>query len=293
MHETLKSNSEKSNLETQSSGAIRSPLIALARWREEFIEILSTRVRLSRLGFRQSWYLGPLTLGTFAIQLTTGVLLMLYYHPSIPQGYADMKDLQFVVSSGNLLRNLHRWSAHAMVFLVFAHMAKVFYRGAYRPPRELNWCVGVVLLLLTLLLSYTGYLLPWDQLSYWGTTVGANIISSIPVVGANLRFYLLGGHTVNANALLRFYVLHTMIFPLVVIMLIAVHLWRLHKDGGMYEPDEQGKPILPNHIPAEDDLFRGVENEKTLSYRELLFREIIGIEALAVVLFSMALIWKA
>jgi quinol-cytochrome oxidoreductase complex cytochrome b subunit len=84
-----------------------------------------------------------------------------------------------------------------------------------------------------------------------------------------------------------------MIFPLAVIMLIAVHLWRLHKDGGMYEPDEQGKPILPDHIPAEDDLFRGVENEKTLSYRELLFREIIGIEALAVVLFSTALIWKA
>jgi hypothetical protein len=127
--------------------------------------------------------------------------------------------------------------------------------------------------------------LPWDQLSYWGTTVGASIISSMPFVGARLRFYLLGGHTVNANALLRFYVLHTMIFPLVVIMLIAVHLWRLHKDGGMYEPDEQGKPILPDHIPAEDDLFRGVENEKTLSYRELLFREIIGIEALAVALF--------
>ena len=115
----------------------------------------------------------------------------------------------------------------------------------------------------------------------------------MPVVGAKLRFYLLGGNTVNANALLRFYVLHTMIFPLVVIMLIAIHLWRLHLDGGMFEPDEQGKPILPNHIPAEDELFRGVENEKTLSYRELLFREIIGIEALAVVLISMALIWKA
>jgi quinol-cytochrome oxidoreductase complex cytochrome b subunit len=180
-----------------------------------------------------------------------------------------------------------------MVFLIFMHMAKVFYRRAYQPPRELNWVVGVSLLLATLLLSYTGYLLPWDQLSYWGTTVGASIISSMPFVGARLRFYLLGGHTVNANALLRFYVLHTMIFPLVVIMLIAVHLWRLHKDGGMYEPDEQGKPILPDHIPAEDDLFRGVENEKTLSYRELLFREIIGIEALAVVLLSMALIWKA
>ena len=272
---------------------IRNPLQAIAWWKHDFRRMLSARVRDAQLGFRNTWYLGALTLGTFTIQVSTGLLLMLYYHPSIPQGYADMKDLEFVVSSGVMLRSLHRWSAHAMVFLVFMHMAKVFYRRAYQPPRELNWVVGVSLLLGTLLLSYTGYLLPWDQLSYWGTTVGASIISSMPFVGARLRFYLLGGHTVNANALLRFYVLHTMIFPLVVIMLIAVHLWRLHKDGGMYEPDEQGKPILPDHIPAEDDLFRGVESEKTLSYRELLFREIIGIEALAVGLFSMALIWKA
>ena len=272
---------------------IRNPVQAIAWWQHDFRRMLSARVRDAQLGFRNTWYLGALTLGTFTIQVSTGLLLMLYYHPSIPQGYADMKDLEFVVSSGVMLRSLHRWSAHAMVFLVFMHMAKVFYRRAYQPPRELNWVVGVSLLLATLLLSYTGYLLPWDQLSYWGTTVGASIISSMPFVGARLRFYLLGGHTVNANALLRFYVLHTMIFPLVVIMLIAVHLWRLHKDGGMYEPDEQGKPILPDHIPAEDYLFRGVENEKTLSYRELLFREIIGIEALAVVLLSMALIWKA
>lgn len=272
---------------------IRNPLQAIAWWRHDFHRMFSARVREAQLGFRATWYLGALTLGTFTIQVSTGLLLMLYYHPSIPQGYADMKDLEFVVSSGGMLRSLHRWSAHAMVLLVFLHMAKVFYRRAYQPPRELNWVVGVSLLLATLLLSYTGYLLPWDQLSYWGTTVGASIMSSMPVVGANLKFYLLGGHTVNANALLRFYVLHTMILPLVVILLVGVHLWRLHKDGGMYEPDDQGKPILPEHIPAEDELFKGVENEKTLSYRELLFREITGIEALAVVLIAMALVWKA
>jgi cytochrome b6 len=214
--------------------AIRNPGDLLARWREDFKEIFAARVRKSQLGFRLTWYLGALTLGTFAIQLVTGILLMMYYHPSIPQGYADMKDLQFVVSSGMLLRNLHRWSAHTMVFLVFAHMAKVFYRGAYRPPRELNWIVGVCLLLLTVLLGYTGYLLPWDQLSYWGTTVGSNIMSSVPLVGDKLRFILLGGHGVNANALLRFYVLHTLVLPLALILLVAIHLWRLHKDGGMH-----------------------------------------------------------
>jgi len=225
--------------------AVRNPIHALGRWRSEFKEIFAARVREQQLGFRKSWYLGALTLGCFTIQLATGLLLMLYYHPSIPQAYLDMKDLQFVVSSGVFLRNLHRWSAHAMVFLIFAHMAKVFYRGAYRPPRELNWIVGVCLLLLTLLASYTGYLLPWDQLSYWGTTVGSSIISSTPFIGQKLRFILLGGHSVNANALLRFYVLHVVILPLAIIGLVSIHLWRLHRDGGMYtnHPDgnHQGK----------------------------------------------------
>src|SRR6202140_697243 len=222
-----------------SDSQVRNPLIPLARWGEEFKEIFSARVSERQLGFRYTWYLGALTLGTFTIQLMTGVLLMLYYHPSIPQGYADMLDLRFTISSGVLLRNLHRWSAHTMVILVFAHMAKVFYRGAYRPPRELNWVVGVCLLMLTLLLSYTGYLLPWDQLSYWGVTVGSNIMSSTPFIGDKLRFVLLGGNTVNANALLRFYVLHAVILPLSVILLIAVHMWRLHKDGGMFHPESK------------------------------------------------------
>jgi len=276
------------------SAALHNPLHAIVRWREDFQRMMSARVIESQLGFRVTWYLGALTLGCFTIQVTTGLLLMLYYHPSIPQGYADMKDLEFVVSSGYMLRSLHRWSAHAMVFLVFMHMAKVFYRKGYKTPRELNWIIGVLLLLATLLLSYTGYLLPWDQLSYWGTTVGANIISSIPVVGANLRFYLLGGHTVNANALLRFYVLHTMMFPLLVIVLIAVHLWRLHEDGGMYDLDKDGNPIVPEHSAlAMAGAPVQVEEEKTLSYRELLFREVIGIETLTVVLFVMGLLWKA
>ncbi|HEV2113828.1 MAG TPA: cytochrome b N-terminal domain-containing protein [Terriglobales bacterium] len=266
-----------------TSGALRNLVKALGRWKHEAKQILSDRVFESKLGFRVTWYLGALTLGTFAIQIVTGLLLMLYYHPSIPQGYADMKDLQFVVSSGLFLRNLHRWSAHAMVLLVFAHMAKVFYRGAFRTPRELNWVVGVCMLLLTLLLSYTGYLLPWDQLSYWGTTVGANIMSAIPVAGDRLRFVLLGGHTVNANALLRFYVLHTTILPLTVILLVTIHLWRLHKDGGMYESRELAGTALPARR----------EQEKTISYRELLFREIIAIELLAAILGVMALRWNA
>jgi quinol-cytochrome oxidoreductase complex cytochrome b subunit len=207
---------------------------SLAIQQNVFLHLFPTKVRRRLIDLGATWYLGTLTLGTFFILVATGILLMLYYHPSVPQAYSDTKDLQFVVSSGLFLRNLHRWSAHAMVFLVFAHMFKVFYRGAYRKPREFNWVIGVILLLITLLLSYTGYLLPWDQLAFWAITVGSNIASAVPLVGDKVHFLLLGGNFVNANALLRFYVLHCMILPLTAIFFIAIHFWRIRKDGGLY-----------------------------------------------------------
>ncbi len=207
---------------------------ALAVQQNLFLHLFPAKMRRRSLDIGVTWYLGTLTLVAFFILVATGIPLMLYYHPSVPQAYADMKDLQFVVSAGVFLRNLHRWAAHAMVLLVFAHMARVFYRGAYRPPREFNWVVGVVLLLVTLFLSYTGYLLPWDQLAFWAITVGSNILSSVPVMGLKIRFLMLGGNTVNANALLRFYVLHCVILPLAAVAFIGVHFWRIRKDGGLY-----------------------------------------------------------
>jgi cytochrome b6 len=212
---------------------------AMAVQQNVFLHLASVKISKRSLAFRVTWFLGTLSLGGFLILVMTGILLMLYYHPSVPQAYADMKDLRFVVSAGVFLRNLHRWAAHAMVLLVFAHMFKVFYRGAYRPPREFNWVVGVVLLIVTLLLSYTGYLLPWDQLAFWAITVGSNLLSSVPLLGAKFRFLMLGGNTVNANALLRFYVLHCVILPLFAAMFIAVHFWRIRKDGGIYSGEGQ------------------------------------------------------
>jgi cytochrome b6 len=207
---------------------------ALVIQQNVFLHLSSVKVRRRALSWRVTWYLGTLSLGTFAILVLTGIPLMLYYHPSVPQAYTDMNDLRFVVSAGLFLRNLHRWSAHAMVLLVFAHMFKVFYRGAYRPPREFNWVIGVFLLLFTLFLSYTGYLLPWDQLAFWAITVGSNLISAVPLVGARIRFLMLGGNSVNANALLRFYVLHCVVLPLAAAVFVAVHFWRIRKDGGLY-----------------------------------------------------------
>ena len=218
---------------------------ALAIQQNVFLHLFPTKVRRRMLGLGATWYLGTLTLGTFLILVITGILLMLYYHPSVPQAYADVKDLKYVVSSGLLLRNLHRWSAHAMVFLAFAHMFRVFYRGAYRPPLEFNWVVGVILLLFTLLLSYTGYLLPWDQLAFWAITVGTNISAAVPLVGNKFHFLMLGGNQVNANALLRFYVLHCVILPLAAVLFLVVHFWRIRKDGGLYVRETE---------PAKEDL---------------------------------------
>lgn len=220
---------------------------ALAIQQNVFLHLFPTKVRKRMLGLSATWYLGTLTLGTFIVLVVTGVLLMLYYHPSVPQAYSDVKDLRFVVSSGLFLRNLHRWSAHAMVFLAFAHMFRVFYRGAYRAPREFNWVVGVVLLLITLLLSYTGYLLPWDQLAFWAITVGSNISSAVPLIGNKIHFLLLGGNLVNANALLRFYVLHCVILPLSAVVFLAVHFWRIRKDGGLYV--RESEPGVANQEP--------------------------------------------
>ena len=207
---------------------------SLAIQQNIFFHLSSVKIRKRSLAFRVTWFLGTLSLGCFLVLVATGIPLMLYYHPSLPQAYADMKDLRFVVSAGLFLRNLHRWSAHAMVLIVFAHMCKVFYRGAYRPPREFNWAIGVLLLILTLLLSYTGYLLPWDQLAYWAITVGSNLLSSVPVLGPRMRFLMLGGNSVNANALLRFYVLHCVVLPMFAVMFIAIHFWRIRKDGGIH-----------------------------------------------------------
>jgi quinol-cytochrome oxidoreductase complex cytochrome b subunit len=206
---------------------------SLAIFGNLFLHLLPVKVREQSLRTRATYYLGSLSFLLFVLLTGTGILLMLYYHPAVPQAYLDMKDLRFVVSNGVFLRNLHRAAAHLMVIAVFWHMFHVFYRGGYRPPHEFNWVVGVILLLLTLFLSYTGYLLPWDQLAFWAVTVGTNIISSMPWLGRPIRFLLLGGNMVGENALLRFYVLHCVILPLFAVLFIAIHFWRVQKDGGL------------------------------------------------------------
>ncbi|MDX2043316.1 MAG: cytochrome b N-terminal domain-containing protein [Acidobacteriota bacterium] len=189
--------------------------------------------------------LGLMTFFLFVILIVTGVLLMFYYVPSTEQAYNRMLDLRSSVAFGTFLRNMHRWAAHGMVAAVFLHMCRVFFTGSYKKPREFNWVLGVGLFLLTLFSSFTGYLLPWDQLAFWAITVGTAIAGYAPVFGKEIQFLLLGDTTVGQEALLRFYVLHIAVLPLVMTMMIAIHFWRIRKDGGLSRPEEADAPSRP------------------------------------------------
>ena len=201
-----------------------------------FLHLHPVSVRKSGIALSYTWCMGGLTFFLFLVETVTGVLLMFYYRPTLEHAYNDILALRDVTTLG-VLREMHRWGAHAMVITIWLHMYRVFLTGSYKPPREFNWGVGVILLVLTLLLSFTGYLLPWDQLAFWAVTVGSNIAKAVPVMGNKMRFLLLGGNEVNANALLRFYVLHCVILPLAAVVLVGIHFWRIRKDGGLYVPE--------------------------------------------------------
>lgn len=206
---------------------------SLAMTSNIFLHLHPVKVSRRSLKWSYSFGLGIITAILFGVLVFTGVLLMFYYIPSVERAYPTLKEIQFSVPLGQFTRNMHRWSAHLMVLMAILHMARVFYTGGYKPPREFNWVVGVVLLLLTMGASFTGYLLPWDQLSYWAITVGTNIASYAPIAGSTVREMLLGGTEVGQNALIRFYTLHIAVIPLLIALLVSLHVWRVRKDGGL------------------------------------------------------------
>lgn len=198
-----------------------------------FFHLHPVKVSRKSLKVTYSFGLGVLTTLAFIELTLTGILLMFYYAPAVERAYSDIIRLQTQIPFGQLLRNLHRWGAHLMVILVVLHMARVFYTGAYKPPREFNWMVGVFLLLLTLGASFTGYLLPWDQLAYWAITVGTSVASYAPLVGGQVRQFMLGGPEIGQETLIRFYALHVIVLPALIGLLISLHIWRVRKDGGL------------------------------------------------------------
>jgi cytochrome b-561 len=273
-----------------------------------FLHIHPARVSRHVLRPRYTLGLGLIAAILFGILTVTGIALMLYYVPHPPEAYGSMQDLQFAVTFGVVLRNMHRWSAHAMVFVVFVHLCRVFWTGSYKPPREFNWVVGVTLLLLTLALSFTGYLLPWDQLAFWAITVGTNIAAYAPVVGDQIKFLLLGGHVIGPMTLLRFYVLHCVFLPLAMGVLVSVHVWRVRKDGlsGASEkavPVEETAGVFPpstktwglmalTRRPTASVEVRDPEDE-VFAWPHLLYRELLVALGVVIALHVASLVFMA
>lgn len=198
-----------------------------------FFHLHPVKVNRNSLKAAYSLGLGVMSVIAFLELSITGLLLMFNYAPTVERAYGYIVTLQTQVPFGQLLRNMHRWGAHLMVIVVVLHMVRVFYTGAYKPPREFNWVVGVVLLILTLGASFTGYLLPWDQLAFWAITVGTSVAAYEPLMGSTIKAFLLGGPEVGQDALTRFYALHIMLIPAAMALLISLHLWRVRKDGGL------------------------------------------------------------
>ena len=221
---------------------------AAAHWSSFLLHLYPVKVRRRELRFSYSAFLGVASLVLFGSLIVSGIYLMFFYVPSPGTAYGNIQSIQTNVAFGQYIRNVHRWSAHLMVIAVAAHMARVFYRGAYKPPKEFNWVIGVVLLVLTLLLSFTGYLLPWDQLAYWAVTVGASMASYVPLIGDQTQEILLGGPSVGSATLVRFYVLHIAVLPLALTAVLMFHLWRWRKDA-MLTTDHVDDPT-----PSDRDL---------------------------------------
>jgi quinol-cytochrome oxidoreductase complex cytochrome b subunit len=257
------------------TGWPRSPQQRLSAMLSSLVlHVHPTRVRVAVLRPSYTLGLGLVSFFLFVVLTVTGLALMIYYVPDTAAAYRSMKDLQYAVGFGMFLRNAHRWAAHGMVAIVFLHMCRVFFTGAYKPPREFNWVVGVLLLLLTLALSFTGYLLPWDQLAYWAITVGTSIVAYFPLLGPQVRYLLLGGHEIGQAALLRFYVLHCVVLPLALAGLVALHFWRVRKDGGLSVAGQSSQ-------------------RRVSAWPHLVFRELLVLVAVVAVVNACALLFDA
>ena len=212
-----------------------------------------------------SWFhtFGSLLLFLLVNQIVTGVLLMVYYRPTTDQAFDSVRYISAKAAFGWLIRGLHSWGSTLMVLLLLLHMARTFFMGAFKQPRELTWMVGVLIFGAALIFCFTGYLLPWSQLSYWATTVGTEIAGSIPAAGPFLKRLLLGGEAVSQETLLRFYVMHVVVLPWVTMGLVALHL-ALVRTQGLATMDRVGeeahagpgwRPFFPNHVLKELTVF--------------------------------------
>ncbi len=241
-----------------------------------FLHFRPRRVPVDALRFTLTWGLGGVAALLITQQLVTGLLLGFFYKPLPVQAYESVQHIQNTIFLGRLVRNMHHWTGHVLVVVVFLHMLRVFLNGAYYPPRAANWLLGLGLAVLVLMANFSGYLLPWDQLSYWAVTIATAMLSYIPFIGLSLQEIVRGGGEVGAATLQLFYALHTTLVPVVLFLLMAYHFWFVRKAGGVL-------------VPGNDEIAK-VKKKKTVSVMpELLVRELsfAALITCVLLLFSM------
>jgi quinol-cytochrome oxidoreductase complex cytochrome b subunit len=213
------------------------------------------RIKAQTLRFTLTFGLGGMAALLVVFQVLTGLLLKFHYEPSPENAYNSILNLQHGLLFGQLARNLHHWGAILLLWITFFHMLRVLFTGAYRKPRHTNWFFGIALLILVILSNFTGYLLPWDQLSYWAVTISTSLLDYIPIMGSSIRESLLGGKEVDGASLTNFFNLHTGIIPVLMVMLMGYHFWRIRKAGGVIvaekDKDELMTDTYPNLVARE------------------------------------------
>jgi len=263
---------------------LRRPLKDRGDYRRVFNSLLlhfrPRTVQQRTLRFTLTWGLGGMAVVLILLLFGTGILMKFVYQPFPDKAYESILHLQQNVTFGQFIRNIHHWSGNILLIVVFLHFMRVFFTGAFHPPRQFNWIIGLCLFLVVLLSNFTGYLLPWDQLSFWAITICTGMLEYIPVVGLYLQRLIRGGSEVGVATLSNFYVIHTAILPVVFITLMPFHFWRIRKAGGLVVP----------RSPEEDPETSGV---RVPGIPDLILREVTVAMVLIAIILMISVFFNA
>jgi quinol-cytochrome oxidoreductase complex cytochrome b subunit len=244
------------------------------------LHLRPTRVPAATLRYTHTFGLGGMSLVLVLLLAATGILMMLVYEPSPEGAYASVQRLESDYLFGALVRGVHHWCANLLIVVALLHLLRVFFTGGFLGPRQFNWVVGLTLLLLILVSNFTGYLLPWDQLSYWAVTICTAMVAYVPALGGWLQQVIRGGEEIGSATLINFYTVHTTVVPVLLLFLAALHFWRVRKAGGVVTPRAEGEVL---ESPPERVLF----------LPHLLLREMSAALVLAALVLVLAMIWPA
>ncbi len=244
------------------------------------LHLRPVRVRQSTLPYTHTFGLGGSSLVLISLMVATGTLMMFAYEPTPERAYRSVAVLQNGFLFGGLVRNIHHWSANLLVAVAVAHMLRVFFTGGFHGSRQFNWVIGVALLAAVLASNFTGYLLPWDQLSYWAVTICTGMFSYVPWIGGWLQQAARGGPELGASTLILYYTFHTTLLPVALVLLMGFHFWRVRKAGGVVDPRPAGE------IDEE-------QPEWVSTLPDLLMRELAAALALVAFVFVLAVVFDA